>query len=574
MLVRLSLAVAFLALSVKTSSSPSSACRCFPGDDCWPSENVWSRFNKSIDGQLIKTLPLGAPCHVPRYNATECAILKREWQLPEEHYKSSSSVMAPFFANGTCDPYHPVSKPCGLGNYIRYAVNVSSPTHISKALRFATKHNIRVVVRNTGHDYNGKSTGAGALGIWTHNLKSLKIHEYNSKHYNGSAITMGAGIQGFEAYEAADKAGLQVIGGECPTVGLAGGYSQGGGHSALASRYGLAADQVLKWEVIDGRGNFVTATRYNEYSDLFWALSGGGGGTYGVVYSMTSKAHPATPVSGLKLSFTNANITQDTFFEAISIYHTNLADLVDAGAMSIWFYTNTSFAISPLTGPNIPENELVSLLNPFLHGLKRLGINYTLSSDQYDSYYDEFKVEQRTIGVGEAQYGGWLVPRSLIKNNNKALVQAYREIVEGGGTFIGVGLNVSHEVAGDVYNSVLPAWREAIIATTLTTPWEWDDDKLMMAYQRKMTEVFMPKIEAIAPSSGAYLNEADFRQPNFKNAFYGRNYPALRHIKAKYDPNDIFYGMTAVGSDEWAERKDGRLCQVKKWEPSAQFRQQ
>jgi FAD/FMN-containing dehydrogenase len=63
--------------------------------------------------------------------------------------------MAPFFTNGTCDPFHPVSKPCTLGNYVVYAVNVSKPEHISKAMQFATKHNIRVVVRNTGHDYNG-----------------------------------------------------------------------------------------------------------------------------------------------------------------------------------------------------------------------------------------------------------------------------------------------------------------------------------------------------------------------------------------------------------------------------------
>jgi FAD/FMN-containing dehydrogenase len=197
-------------------------------------------------------------------------------------------------------------------------------------------------VRNTGHDYNGKSTGAGALGIWTHNLKNLTIRDWKDDHYDGKAIEMGAGIQGFEAYEIAEKANLQVVGGECPTVGLAGGYSQGGGHSALSSRYGLGADQVLQWKVIDGQGRFITATRDNEYSDLFWALSGGGGGTYGVVWSMVSKAHPATPVSGLKLSFSAFNISKDVFYEATSIFHANIPVLTDAGAMIIWFCTNTS----------------------------------------------------------------------------------------------------------------------------------------------------------------------------------------------------------------------------------------
>lgn len=95
---------------------------------------------------------------------------------------------------------------------------------------------------------------------------------------------MGAGVQGFEAYREADKVGLAVLGGECPTVGLAGGYTQGGGHSSLASKYGLSADQALEWEVVDGTGKLLRASRA-ENSDLFWALSGGGGGTYGVVWS-------------------------------------------------------------------------------------------------------------------------------------------------------------------------------------------------------------------------------------------------------------------------------------------------
>ncbi|KAJ5222031.1 CAZyme family AA7 [Penicillium citrinum] len=567
MLVKACFLASLWAALVQASSS---ACRCFPGDSCWPSVDVWTQFNQSVDGRLVKTVPLGTPCHSPNYDAKKCSKLKQGWQLPEEHYESSSSVMAPFFANGTCDPYNPVSKPCTLGNYVAYTVNVSEPAHISKAIRFATKHNIRLVVRNTGHDYNGKSTGAGALGIWTHHLKQLKIHDYKDDHYRGRAMTMGAGIQGFEAYEAAEHANLQIVGGECPTVGLAGGYSQGGGHSALASRYGLAADQILEWKVIDGRGKFITARRDNEYSDLFWALSGGGGGTYGVVYEMTSKAHPGTPVSGLQLSFTNAKISQDAFYRAIEIFHANLPALVDAGAMSIWFYTNTSFAISPLTGPNIPKEELVSLLGPFLKGLRGLGIQYKMSAAQYDSYYSEFKGEQGAIGVGEAQYAGWLIPRSVVEKKNEALTKAYREITENGGTFIGVDLNVSREVAGDVHNSVLPAWRDALIATTLTTPWKWGSQNYeeMIESQRKMTEVFMPKLEAIAPHSGAYLNEADFRQPNWQKAFYGRNYHSLRKIKAKYDPNDIFFAKTAVGSDEWAECQDGRLCRLSQWQPN------
>ncbi|KAL2216000.1 hypothetical protein M432DRAFT_123522 [Thermoascus aurantiacus ATCC 26904] len=550
----------FFALLAGAASA--SGCRCLPGDPCWPSPDAWSKFNQTIDGRLIKTVPLGSPCHIPEYNAAECETIREGWQWPQEHYESSSSIMAPFFTNGSCDPFHPVTQPCTLGNYVAYAVNVSKPEHVSKALAFANKHNIRVVIRNTGHDYNGKSTGAGGLGIWMHNLKDIEIKDYSSPHYTGKAIKMGAGVQGFEAYAAADQNNLQVVGGECPTVGIAGGYSQGGGHSALASRYGLAADQVLEWEVIDGTGTFRVANR-EQNSDLYWALSGGGGGTYGVVWSMTSKAHPATPVSGLNLTFTNAGITQDTFYEAVSLYHSTLASIVDAGAMSVWYFTNTSFTISPLTGPGIPVDQLVALLRPFTDGLTKLGIKYTMVAKQFSTYLEEFNTMQSPIQVGIAQYGGWLIPRSVVQNNNDQLTQAYRYITEDGAQFIGVGLNVSKAVAGDVYNAVLPAWRDCLIDTVITTPWDFYAPLSdMIALQDKMTNDYIPRLQQLAPDSGAYLNEADFRQPDFQKAFYGANYQTLRQIKAKYDPNDLFYARTAVGSDEWIELPDGHLCRA------------
>jgi hypothetical protein len=79
--------------------------------------------------------------------------------------------------------------------------------------------------------YLGKSTGAGALSIWTHNMKSIEFLNYTSRGYTGPAAKLGAGVQAFEAYDAAAKIGLKVLGGECPTVGIVGGYTQGGGHS-------------------------------------------------------------------------------------------------------------------------------------------------------------------------------------------------------------------------------------------------------------------------------------------------------------------------------------------------------
>ncbi|KAJ5301740.1 hypothetical protein N7508_006603 [Penicillium antarcticum] len=428
-------------------------------------------------------------------------------------------------------------------------------------MKFTTEHNIRLVVRNTGHDYNGKSTGAGALGLWMHNIQDIEFKDYHDVHYTGRAAKFGAGVQGTEAYRAAEAQGLEIVSGECASVGIAGGYSQGGGHSALSSRYGLAADQVLEWEVIDGTGQLLVTNR-EQNKDLYWSLSGGGGGTYGVVWSMTTKAHTGTPASGLNLTFTSNGIPKDIYYDAVKLYYSMLPGIVDTGVMSLAYLTNISFSIAPMTGPNIPVKKLESMIQPFRDSLDKMGIKHTFYSDQFDSYLDEFENMMKDAHIGTAQYGSWLIPRSVVQDKNGDLTDAARYIAEDGAKFATFALNVSQEVTGDVYNSVLPAWREAIFHGKVSTTWEFNQPDKMRNLQDKMTFDYVPRLQQLAPDSGAYLNEADFRQPNFKEAFYGTNYDALRQVKAKYDPHDVFYGLTAVGSDEWTVSNSGRMCRV------------
>jgi hypothetical protein len=361
-----------------SQSENTSSCRCFPGDSCWPTTAEWNQFNGTLGGKLIATIPIASSCHYDSYasyNAGQCAQLQSVWGFPQTHYESSSSVMAPFFANRSCDPFTPPSAQCVIGTYVQYAVNASSTSDYQKTIAFAQKNNIRIVIRNTGHDYFGKSTGAGALGIWTHNVKDIQVINYSSSNYTGNAIKVGAGVQNFEAQAVAHAHGLTVVGGNCPTVGFAGGYTQGGGHGPLVSKYGLAADQVLEWEVVTGTGELLTATP-SQNSDLYWALCGGGGGTFGVVLSMTSKAHSDMQVAAANLTFTNAGVSQDTFYNAIQTFLVNLPAIVDAGAVSIWLLMNTTFLMQPTTAPGLTTAQLQDLLNPTLAQLNKSGMPY------------------------------------------------------------------------------------------------------------------------------------------------------------------------------------------------------
>lgn len=111
------------------------------------------------------------------------------------------------YANGTCKQ----------GGISEYAVKVSNVAQIQLAINFARSLNLRLVVRNTGHDYNGRSVGKGALSIWTHGLKNIQyIQNYQASTYSGPVFKVGAGVQGFDLYQAADKYGVSAIAGICP----------------------------------------------------------------------------------------------------------------------------------------------------------------------------------------------------------------------------------------------------------------------------------------------------------------------------------------------------------------------
>jgi FAD/FMN-containing dehydrogenase len=75
------------------------------------------------------------------------------------------------------------------------------------------------------------------------------------------------------------------------TVKPAGGFAQAGGHAPFSSKYGLAADNILEYKVVTADGRLVVANSKTN-PDLFIALRGGGGGTFGVVLEATMNAFP------------------------------------------------------------------------------------------------------------------------------------------------------------------------------------------------------------------------------------------------------------------------------------------
>lgn len=161
--------------------------------------------------------------------------------------------------NETCyvDTARPV--PCGQGRISLYSAVVRKAEHIQAAVRFVKDHNIRLAIKNTGHCFLGRSVAPDSLQILTHNLKNIDfLNDFKPQGCGdgtgyGSAVTIGAGVQLKELYTALGARNLTAVVGAAHTVGAAGGYIQGGGHSPLGTWKGMAADNALEFTVITAK---------------------------------------------------------------------------------------------------------------------------------------------------------------------------------------------------------------------------------------------------------------------------------------------------------------------------------
>lgn len=372
--------VSALLTVASVSATVQQSCKCFPGEACWPSNDAWNQLNATVDGRLIASVPLGSVCHdnqtLAKYDAAACDKLRANWLLPQLHYTTPSSPMTSWFANNSCNPFTKPEAMCDNRAFTQYAVRAASYHDYRATFAFATKWNIRLVIRNTGHDYFGKSTGAGSLVLWTTGLKDIQVnHSFSSMAYKGPAIKVGAGVHISDAYGAADAAGLAVAGGACDTVGLAGGFTQGGGLGPLSSYLGLSADQVLEWEVVTADGQHITATP-GRHQDLYWALSGGGGGTYAAVFSVTLKAYPTMKVAAATLTFSNKDVEASAFASTIQTFLASLPKLVDAKGACTFFIVGGQFQLVPVFAPGSTIDDLQEIMHPTISALKTNGIKY------------------------------------------------------------------------------------------------------------------------------------------------------------------------------------------------------
>lgn len=587
-------------------ASPAPKCKAFPGVD-WPSEEAWSELNTAVNGALLKPAPAASVCYnssgYGNYNAAACANLTQGWATELVRMDHPIEVVSPMFQGLTCLPPSEVTgssknmtKTCIQGGYPAYVMDASTVADVQAAVNFARSQNVRLVIKNTGHDLSGKSLGAGSLSIWTHHLRGVQfLANYTAEdgNYTGPAFKVGAGVQAAEILKVASENKHMVVTGICDSVGIFGGYSLGGGHSPLSSLHGMGADQVLSLNVVTADGQFRIASP-TENTDLFWALRGGGGSTFGVVTSMIVKAFPdaVTSVATFDWGVRESNISNDTFWAGVALYFGRFAEFTDKGLSAQFFIypqetrpqsalpdARPRFSVTPFFGVGKTLKQLKNATEPWIDDMATLGINITTTWHEFESYYPAFYSQLAPTSTGvmpyNMTYGSRLIPKSSFNSTNiNSTVQAYRSLAEQGHMFNGFQLSPSVEKGAPVGggNAVLPAWRDALSHTIVFALW---DQNLTPEQQMSFRNDFatgrrgMKLLRDVTPGSGSYMSESDRLEPNFQEAFFGSNYERLLEIKHKVDPQGVFFASTGVGSEEWTVQsvdglptENGRLCQL------------
>ncbi|KAM0542564.1 hypothetical protein ACHAPJ_012735 [Fusarium lateritium] len=465
-----------------------------------------------------------------------------------------------------------------FGSLPDYRIRAKCYSEVQAAVKFAALHKIRLSVITTGHDALGRNIAGSGLIIDLSLLQSARVSRSfaatargvpNLKHHEKpqrivptdgiqAAVTFNPAFNGLELNKALVPSGVFVVGGTYAGVAAAGGFGQSGGYGPLTAQYGLGVDQWLEAKVVTPDGKLVVA---NEVSnpELFWAIRGGGGSTFGVVVEATFKAHPKTPI----LSFywyinstlsTNESDTENGHTptsQAMTYLLSELPKLHDKG-ISAYVYVFPEHVRCHAVHPGQLANasDANAIWGPILTKMQSFP-GMTKFQSKHRRYHNYAEFYSITYGPsedgsgppqnhGNIPFDSRLLSADHLRSENLSYALRdtrgnYGVLMTSPGTAVGDGKDTA----------VNPGWRHATV--------------LLNGMKTNTTSV--DSLRELAPGMGTYINEANIHERNWSREFWGSNYPRLSALKSKIDPEMVFWVTPGINADHM-HVVDGRPCLV------------
>ena len=287
-------------------------------------------------------------------------------------------------------------------------------------------------------------------------------------------------------------------------MAAAGGWGQNGGYGPFTAQYGLGVDQWLEAKIVTPDGELRVANDISN-PELFWAIRGGGGSTFGVVVEATWKLHAKTPVLGFHWYINStlpANITDPATgrtqtSEAMAYLFSQLPGVHSLGNVSAYFYVQDDHirchAIH--TGERANVADANAIWGPILNKMQSIPGMTAFQSKHFlfNGYEDFFNTT-----YGPAENLGPPTSHGIVPFDSHLLSAAHLQsknltyALRGTAGSMGVLMTTPGMTQGDGKNTAAnPGWRNATV--------------FLVGWKTNTTNV--DGLREFAPEMGTYINE-------------------------------------------------------------------
>jgi FAD/FMN-containing dehydrogenase len=414
-------------------------------------------------------------------------------------------------------------------------VQCKSPADAAETISLARRHGVPTAIRSGGHCFAGRSSTSGVV---------IDVTPMSAVSVSGAVAAVGAGARLGAMYDTLAQQDVTIPAGCGATVGIAG-LTLGGGFGILGRRYGLTCDQLLTAQVVLADGRVIECDDHHD-QDLFWALRGAGGGSFGVVTSLSFRTVPAPPATCFHLVWRGAHaakvidawqawapaapreIAASLLMTASALGHRPIVNLF--GAM-----LGTCSAAGELLG------DLVALagVDPVSAYTKHMPY------EQTKRYLAALGDQMRAASPGQraghgrefskseffAQPLSGIAIEALLANLDEQRIQGqFRELdfTPWAGAY---NLPPAHATAFAHRDGLFLLKHTAVVNAGAP------------AAQRDRARRWSARSWAAVHewgSGGVYPNFPDPDLTNWARAYHGSNRSKLKHVKAKYDPDGFF----------------------------------
>jgi FAD/FMN-containing dehydrogenase len=562
--------------------------RVRPGEPGWPAPAEWSRLKEQVGANLLEAHPLFGSCTADP-NGTACRDALKNIGNPYWIGDQPAGTEV----SGWLGAWTPAPS--------AYALRARSAQDVAAGIRFARDRNLRLVVKGGGHSYLGTSNAPDSLAIWTRALNQVSVHDAfvpkgcEARIAPVPAVSAGAGAVWMDLYNTVTtQGGRYVQGGGCTTVGVAG-HVQSGGFGSFSKGFGTAAAGLLEAEVVTADGEIRIVNPCSD-PDLFWALKGGGGGTFGVITRVTLRTHDLPKLfggAGAKIKARSdaafeGLIERFISFYAESLFNPHWGEQVKLGPDNVLEISMVSQGLEhpeedrvwkpffdwvrgshDLSDRSVspPVRPPFTYVGPAQHWWEVEG-NPSMIRDTRGGapeHHGWWQGDQEQVGAFLHSFDSLWLPASLLRKDrqgqlaaalfaasrhqqvqlhiNKGLAGAPAEVLAA------MRETATNPVAVEAFALVIIAGAEAPAYPGLVHP---AIDLVAAQRDANAIDLAAAALRKIVPNAGSYVSESNFFNGSWQQEYWGQNYPRLRAIKRQYDPDGLFIVHHGVGSEDWS----------------------